>query len=648
MKLQVSPYNNGAGTWTEAEETAIVSYRLTHRLNAPCEAWITISDPTGVKARKYNVDANDVFVGPAKIYIEDPNGTDIFYGRLMRATANTGSRTVELYCQDWLSQLNEEQITYDMRERLSGDLGGGTYLRASTIASDYDDTDANGIAPANNVAGTFYVYDKSGILTADAHNGMKMMLLDGMAGEIQVKTGPYTYTANDSDGAMDVDMFIGVDPDNIRDLWVEDTDYYSCSDASDYTVDFNFKTWVTDSAFYVASSITGARVYITYGGFADSFDVSLELYNGATYDTIGRIIGDSALTVFKQTFDIPDNLLAGMHDANGEAIVRINVAEATGGTGRVYHLKLEVDASTTGYSTAIAITDGETYRLTVGTDLSADATKVWDGLPYCVAHEIYKHIDSAHGTLITDGDTMQIISCAATIEHTSGISTRRYEDRTRLEILQDLAQQDKAEFWMPLGTATLYYDDTWDDNPVDETLTDADVNSIISTFDYNKQANEVTAYGMRIADRQLQSTYTDAASVLKYKQTRTRTVRSSGLTAETDTLARATALVNQLKDVQQMLTVTIAGNTATAAHLKTIVVSDEITVTSTYLGLSAAYIVREFQYDSKNNETTLTLHPRVSVTGLQRDEMRSMDLALAKSRRGATDAYIPPPASDIL
>ena len=94
MKLQVAPYNNGATTWTEAEETAIISYKITHRLGSPAEAEIILSDPTGVIARKYNVDANDVFVGPGKITIEDPTATDIFFGRIMRAEANTDARTV--------------------------------------------------------------------------------------------------------------------------------------------------------------------------------------------------------------------------------------------------------------------------------------------------------------------------------------------------------------------------------------------------------------------------------------------------------------------------------------------------------------------------------------------------------------------------
>ena len=649
MKLMVAPYNNGAGTWTEAEETAFLSYTIQHRFNAPAEAKIILSDPTGAIARKYNVDANDVFVGAGKVTIEDPTATDIFFGRIMRAEADTESRTVMLYCEDWLSQLNEEQITYDMREKLNGN------TRASVIKSDYENTDGLGIGPAVLEDGVgaedpdlYHVYDHDIGLTADAHNGMYLVLGAGMAGDHSWRTGPYTETVTPSAAPMLVDLFVGVNPDDIQDLWSEDTDYHSLSDTADWTVDYSFKSWVPDSAFFVSCS--GARVHIQYGEAGDSFDISMELYNGGGYDSIGRVIGDALNTRFEKTIEVPAHLLATMFDADGVVKVRLNCAEATGGTIRVYYIHVEIDTSTEGYSTPIAITDGETYRLTVGTDLSADATKVWDGVPYAIAQPIYKHIDSAEtpGTLITDGDIMEALTCAATIEHTSGISTRQYKDKTRLQILQDLAQQDKAELWLPLASTTVSYKSTWNDG-APTALTDTDVLSWRSVFDYTKLANEFNIYGVRVGDTELFSNVTDATSIAKYKATRSQTRKGVGLVSEADTLAYGTALVAQYKDVQQILTATIRGNTATAAHPKTIVLGDEISITSTYLGLTASvYIIQSWAYDSKNNMTSIVLHPRVSQVGLQKEDFDSIEQSIQTIRRGEVDKYIQPPSTDVI
>ena len=136
MKLQVQSYNNGGAAYNaETEETKIISYKITHRLGSPAEAEIKISDATGTMAQKYNDDANDVYLGVGKVTIEDPDATDIFYGRIIRATADTDARTLTLYCEDWLSQLNEEQITYDMREDLDG-----AGLRQSVAHADPDAT----------------------------------------------------------------------------------------------------------------------------------------------------------------------------------------------------------------------------------------------------------------------------------------------------------------------------------------------------------------------------------------------------------------------------------------------------------------------------------------------------------------------------
>ena len=759
MKLMVQSYNNGGSAYNdEAEETAFRSYSITHRLNRPAEAVITLGDPAGTIAQKYNVDANDVYVGPGKVTIEDPNETDVFFGRIIRAEADTSSRTVTLYARDFLDQLDEELVTIDMREDL--DEGAGV-LRQSTIRPYYDagvadfcqpaqddlvygvaddggvqtdestetqDANANDMTllpavPAVNDAYYFgayvpfntisintgtggvhtltitweyyngswtalsdvsdgtqeftiegaqdvtftmptdwaetgvqgyhcywirarvsaytaivtqplgtqatisvgsIIYDNDLTWTQDAFNGMNLMFADSMAGSITVKTGPYDYTSD----ASTVNSF----DNDISDLWTEDTDKHSASDVGgNYYTLGKFKVWTPDSSSWY-DSCTGARINVMVGYGSE---VYVQLYNGATFDTIDTNIGTSGAETPKKTFEIPDNLLSGMFDSNGE--VQVKFVEDDAGALNMHFLEIECDFVTTGYSTATAITDSVEHGIITATDFTADATKVWDGLPYSIAQAIYKHIATDELDRIIAGDNLETIIATATIEHTSGVSTRKYENRTRLEILQDLAKQDKAEFYMALGTATLTYKSTWGDNS--NTITDATVDSWRMVQDWEAVYNEYDVYGMRIGDRQLYSNATDATSIAKYKATRTKVVRNAGLTSEYDTSTIATNRVAQDKDVQKILSATLAGFDSTY-RLGTIT-----EVTSSILGISAVdYIVIGWDYDSGRHLSQITLHPKVSTTGLQeaKSRLERMEQNATKTSR---DQYIPEPAT---
>jgi hypothetical protein len=136
MKLMVASYNNGASDWNaEAEETRFISYKIEHEFNRPAVATIVLSDPTGALAQKYNADANDVYLGAGKVTIEDPNATDVFYGRIVKAVHNSQDHTLTLTCRDWLDQLNDEIVDYDMRVDLDG-----AGLRQSELHTDPDST----------------------------------------------------------------------------------------------------------------------------------------------------------------------------------------------------------------------------------------------------------------------------------------------------------------------------------------------------------------------------------------------------------------------------------------------------------------------------------------------------------------------------
>ena len=581
-----------------------------------------------------------IYIGPGKVTIEDPDATDLFYGRIMKAEANTESRTVALYCQDWLSQLDEVQITYDMREKL-----GTTDLRESTLRSD-----STNLTPAENDAGTYYVYDDGEYNNAggmafvnDVYNGMSFVLTSGMTGTKTWITYPYKGVDTDADAYTD-DWY---------ETWTNDDNTDRAFADNDWTLVYTFAAELghnTPSDFYVHDSISSATIHIKYmiaqTGAGNHVHLNIYDNNAAAYVEIDEL--QEVHHAKEATYTISEDLLPYIVDATGEINIEFD-ADRLGGSNdlTIWYCWIELTTETTGYSVPITINDTiNPNKLEIATDLTAAATQVWEGIPYCVAKDIYLHIESATGPVL-GGDSMVTLTCgAANVENTSGVSTRQYVGKTRLQMLKDLAIQDKAQFWITLGGVIVTWKSTFN-NGAPETLTDGDINSWASTLDYSTLVNEVTAYGARIGDNRLSSTYTDATSEATYNQTRTRITNDAGLVSEQDTLARATALVNQYKDVQQILTATIAGNTATVGHDKTLVLGDEVSITSAYLGLSSAvYIVQRFNYDSTNHLTRLLLHPRVSQIGLQRDETGSFETVMQNSRRGTADGYVAAPESN--
>ncbi len=587
---------------------------------------------------------NKVWIGPGKVTIEDPDSTDIFFGRIMKATANTATNTVELYCLDWLSQLDEEQITYDMREDLDGN-----GLRESVLRSDVD---GNRVAVEND-GGTFYAYDDGdydddgGMAWAnDLFNGMFLIFTDAMAGKKTWRFYPYDSTYTNAD----------VETDDVEAVWVDNDTIDGGLANNDWELEYHFHVELghnTPSDFYVHDSITGARLCIVWQIplAAVGNHSHIEIYDNNLASYVELALLDEGDHRHRDTWTINLTNLPFVVDATGELDIRFNL-DRTGGniTLTTYFIEVEIDVSTTGYSSPVTINDTiNPNKLQVATDLTAAATQMWEGVPYCISREIYKHIDSAEtpGDIITDGDDMETLTCAATIEHTSGISTRQYVDRTRLDILRDLTRQDKTEFWIPLGTTTVNWKSTWNDGVADETLSDTDVNAWFSSLDYATLANKVRVDGMRIGDQQLTSTYTDSTSAALYNATRGHVVHDTGMVSEYDTLAKATALATKQSNVQQILTAAIVGNVATAAHAKTILLGDEIQVTSSELGLSSAwYIVQRFEYDSKQNMSILLLHPRVSQTGLQSEQFTPIDRE--QQRKGQVDKFVPAPAEDTI
>ena len=591
---------------------------------------------------------NRIWIGPGKITIEDPDGTDMFFGRIMKVTGDYISKTVILECVDWLSQLDEKQITYDMREDLDSDDDTGQQgLRESGLHADADNATIIDVA-YNDGGGNFYVYDDDRSWNADEFNNKYLVLSGKMAGRKKWTFYPYDSTATDED----------VYTDDVELVWIDDDREDVGLANNDWTLDYHFRVYLghnTPSDFYVHDSITGARVKVVHqvDEVPSTNHCHLQIYENDTPAWVELEHIEEQDVYHRNAYEVNVDWLPHIVDNTGIVNVRNDLDRAAGNvTIRTRYLVLELDVETTGYSSAISITDtldlnghgGKVNCLKIGTDMTAAATRVWEGLKYSIAKPIYLHIESATGPIL-GGDGIVTLTCgAANVENTSGISTRQYKEKTRLFVSKDLAMQDKAVFWITLGGTTVTYKQTFGADT--QQLTDGDILSWQSLHDYNQLTNEYHVYGARIGDYEIYQSQQNAASVAKYNATRTKTLRDAGLVSDADAKERATTLAARDADLSQMISCSIAGNTATAGHATTIKLGEIVEITSSYLWPTAAkdYIVTRFSYDSAQHKTFLTLHPKVSI-GLQ--EIDSPHSAGRKMKEGLktfeSDKYIADP-----
>lgn len=650
MKLQVAPYNNTAGTWAEAEDTKLRTYNITHRLNRPAEATIVLADVDGSLLRKYNADDDDVYIGVGKVTLEDPDGTDIFYGRIKRALGNFKERTLTLECKDWLDQLDDEHITYDMREKL-----GTTDMRQSKIRAD---PDGQALAVEDAGGGVYYIYDDGDYdddggmaFVNDAYNTYKLFCTAGMAGSRIWEFRPYQCTISADEGAGDFQS------NDIEDVWTSDGNSVTCWDNDeDWTKIFDFHVELghnTPSDFYVHDSTKSAFLTAITSFKDDSGEDSLceiEIYDigAAAYVSLGDLKPyDSARgTIWEdKVYTIPLDS-HDFVDATGIAKVRFNVTRGAGTTYLyVKELYISIECETTGYASGNTINDTiNPNKLTVATDPTTATTQLWEGIPYCIAKPIYLHLESATG-LIGGGDTVITLTYgAANIENTSGYSTTQFKNKTRLDIIKTLAEQDKASFWITLGGSTVTYQKTFGAHTVD--ISDATVDDYQSVFDYDTMFNTVDVYGARIGDYEVYQQGSDAGQVTKYRSTKNKIVSSTGIVSDADAFDIATTLGSRDSEILQILSCTINGNTATAAHATTLKLGDVVGVTSSYLWSTAEkeYVVVAWSYNSNDNKTFVLLHPRSSIGMMNINTSDAQMQVLQNTRkRIVSEAYIPDP-----
>lgn len=457
------------------------------------------------------------------------------------------------------------------------------------------------------------------------------------AGDITVRTGP-AYTSGPGgldDNPVDAEVYK---------TWTDDTNYLQAADdgaAAWYWVGFTFKLNVTEGSLY--NSMTRLRFVVTCSiedGNANGKFIVVHTDEATTY-----VLGDLAYAadeeVRRYTFTVPDSIWANVLESDGTVDCKLYVYHANGTSGilKVYYIAIEADVNTDGYSTPMQIYGSGTNRFGVTTDVTVSGLGLWEGCQYMIVLPIYKHIknDGATylGTLVTGGDDIYTITSNANIEATSGFSTRHYQDRTRLEILQDLAVQDKANFWVPIGTTALTWKSTFN-NGTPTAVTDASVLCWTrGERNFKDVYNEALVYGATLNDNQIDASSTDATSKATYGIYRTQVQHNTGIFTEYDCTQLASKLVARDKDVKFLLQAELGG-------LSALRLGDEVSITSTYLGLTAqVYVIIYWAFDLSSYRTIVRLSPRASQTGHKESQILTEPRTLKETvRQLEADKYV--------
>lgn len=536
-----------------------------------------------------------IYVGSGYVSYENPDSTSKFEGRIIKAMPDMPSNRIHLLCKDWMSQLEEPRLHYDMREDLDG-----AGLRQSELASDLSLAEGTSWATFTTGA-TYYLYDADMAWTPDEWNGMFVVFSNAIAGKITVLCGPNSDTFSNTDGGS---FGSWSDAWDIDASWAENI--------------FSGGVWLWH--WYLSAiieegtliqSIDGVNIKIY--AFANGGDVTVSFVDQTAGSVnIGTLPDMGTDDEFRQyTFRIPETHIGDICKPGvpNKGLAQVSFTCPSGTKVGVDQILMEIDATTSGTSAVYTISDGTAKRLTVDADLWIDGLGLWEGAEYCIAQPIYTHLPG----LITDHD--DLVTLTTSIESTSGISTRHFVLFSPLEIMQAVRVPDKAVFWMPLGTKQVTYKSTFNDG-VPAAITDADVISWSkSEWSWDPVTNEWHITGMRIGDSEI---YVDSSTLSPdpgvdskalYGITRAKALANTGLMSEYDAEIVAGAMVEKDEDVKLFLACDIPGfSTHELGH--------EVSITSTYLGLTAeVYVVTHFSYDSFAYRTTLRLQPRVSQLG---------------------------------
>lgn len=401
-----------------------------------------------------------------------------------------------------------------------------------------------------------------------------------------------------------------------------------------------------DCFYFGFNTITSRlKITISQSGVHDG-NVTWRYWNGSAWTTLSDVVDgtndfEAAPGTYDVTWTVPTNW------------TQVAVNGTTKYWVQAFMASVVPNLTITPLATQGWAYTGTGNQLKVGTNCSITGLGLWEECPYAICQEIYKHLKSGSGgTLVTgfsnDIADLIILTANANIEATSGVSSRRFEEMTRWEMVKELAKAEAAVCWMPCNGVDLIYKKTFN-NGAPTAITDADVDGWFQgEYDYLAMINEFHIRGIRIGDEQV---YIDSTNITggdpgedsksKFGVSRTQAMSSGGVVSQYDAEQVATALVEQSEDVNLFLHAKITG-------FSSLRIGDELSITSSHLGLSAAkYVVTGFQYDTRSWMSTVRLHPRSSTGYIERITVDEFTRQIGGILSGIErDKYIAKPTSN--
>lgn len=185
MIIKTADYDDNVGSLNAlaVEPTGIIA-DLSHAFNRCAIGRITLVDKDGSIMRKYDVDAaNDsVHVGPGRVMVQEPAPSPdddvsniIFDGRIVKSLSTMGQNTVTLIAEDWMNQLKDDRIIYDMREKIYQNIRESTLYSGFSIPV-YKATGKQAVfAKAYDHGTTTYTDETAGAADVSLNSDMTLM-----------------------------------------------------------------------------------------------------------------------------------------------------------------------------------------------------------------------------------------------------------------------------------------------------------------------------------------------------------------------------------------------------------------------------------------------------------------------------------------
>ena len=631
--------NEIPGYSTPAVEPRFLTFTERHTFNRPMLVVILLDDSEGGATQKYkqhtDYEEKDTatFVGTGWAQLERYSGAaweKKYDVRILNTQTDHARGVITLTCADWLSQLDDNHVDYETREELK------TGVYESNAHANIDDDKIH-----VRTSGTdYYMHDAEMNFPSAEHNAKRVVFVHKMAGDSSYDIGPYD---EDVTPLTDTDTPL----DGEEEVWLYETgsDLHTIADDdADFVVRYYFYSPVKSNLYNSISHIR-VEMNVTHNGNHKDDQVEVQIYNftDTQWESIGFLREFASLGAF-YSFTIPDELHTKIfHGTDGHVEIRFNVDWDEGSSGfanlYVHRIRFKAQIHMDGDSGAYEILATLGDQLKVDSDLTDAGVGIWEGCPYAIADKISEHVK----TLTLANDPLKTLVASANVESTSFYIARLHTKQKPLAMLRDWARASGAAFWCQLdgsGDPELYWRFTWTPSSP-PSLTDGDVLQWEVQQNYTDTVQKAHVYGIRYGTEQIYKTATDSQT---FGTNRSVLITNPGVYTGKDAIYVAEEVTQRRGSLHQILTAYLPG-------WSSYVLGDDISVTSTYLGLTSInYWVVERHFDLAQYMTVLVLHPDVAHDSFVEATIRGEDLRVAYNQAFEVErkAYFNPPSTDDL